>query len=264
MNSQGESIWGNINLCVEIALNIYYITGEHDEGIMIPKEHADGFFSPETVAAGQEADGRLYYPQGETMNLPLYELLQKRESLASVMEFVAAVRTEEVRRTGRVLDPGILVPDSAEGSIQTVREGIYWSRGETPRFLIHEQIAELYLTVFACMFASREGEYYCFSQRASALALNELKNVFPECRDQIVSEDSLYATICQHYPIYREEYNAAVSGQTEIPKVDAPVCLFLQEQLDQAQEMQGTEPQEEPAQEQDGDDEYEEQEEYGR
>ena len=40
MQPQGDSIWGNINLCIEIALNIYYLCGEKGEGIVIPKEQA--------------------------------------------------------------------------------------------------------------------------------------------------------------------------------------------------------------------------------
>lgn len=54
MQPQGDSIWGNINLCIEIALNIYYLCGEKGEGIVIPKEQAEKDFSPETVAAGKE------------------------------------------------------------------------------------------------------------------------------------------------------------------------------------------------------------------
>ena len=61
MQPQGDSIWGNINLCIEIALNIYYLCGEKGEGIVIPKEQAEKDFSPETVAAGKESDG---YPKG--------------------------------------------------------------------------------------------------------------------------------------------------------------------------------------------------------
>lgn len=29
MQPQGESIWGNINLCIEIALDIYFMIGEN-------------------------------------------------------------------------------------------------------------------------------------------------------------------------------------------------------------------------------------------
>ena len=31
MQPQGGTIWGNINLCIEIALNIYYLLGEKGE-----------------------------------------------------------------------------------------------------------------------------------------------------------------------------------------------------------------------------------------
>ena len=78
MQPQGDSIWGNINLCIEIALNIYYLCGEKGEGIVIPKEQAEKDFSPETVAAGKESDGYLYYPKGEAMEMFRQEMLQKR------------------------------------------------------------------------------------------------------------------------------------------------------------------------------------------
>lgn len=55
MQPQGDSIWGNINLCIEIALNIYYMVGDKGEGIVISREHAEGNFSNRTVAAGKES-----------------------------------------------------------------------------------------------------------------------------------------------------------------------------------------------------------------
>lgn len=45
MQPQGESIWGNINLCIEIALDIYFMIGENGEGIVVPKERAEEVFS---------------------------------------------------------------------------------------------------------------------------------------------------------------------------------------------------------------------------
>ena len=44
MQPQGESIWGNINLCIEIALDIYFMIGENGEGIVVPKERAEEVF----------------------------------------------------------------------------------------------------------------------------------------------------------------------------------------------------------------------------
>ena len=51
---QGASIWGNINTCVEIALNVYYIYAEHGEGIVIGKEKAEQTISAKAVEAGNE------------------------------------------------------------------------------------------------------------------------------------------------------------------------------------------------------------------
>ena len=48
---QGASIWGNINTCVEIALNVYYIYAEHGEGIVIGKEKADQTVSAKAIEA---------------------------------------------------------------------------------------------------------------------------------------------------------------------------------------------------------------------
>lgn len=100
MQPQGESIWGNINLCIEIALNIYYIVGDRGEGIMVPKEHAETHFSQKTVAAGEESGGCLYYPKGGTMDMPLYEMMQKRAAMARKMELAAARQMEAVRERG--------------------------------------------------------------------------------------------------------------------------------------------------------------------
>ena len=84
MQPQGESIWGNINLCIEIALDIYFMIGENGEGIVVPKERAEEVFSEKTVEAGKEADGCLYYPKGDTMEMPLYEMMKKRVKSSSM------------------------------------------------------------------------------------------------------------------------------------------------------------------------------------
>jgi len=97
MQPQGESIWGNINLCIEIALDIYFMIGENGEGIVVPKERAEEVFSEKTVEAGKEADGCLYYPKGDTMEMPLYEMMQKRAALARKMEIAAAKQMEQIR-----------------------------------------------------------------------------------------------------------------------------------------------------------------------
>jgi len=58
---QGDSIWGNINTAVEIAVNVYYIFAENGEGIMIPKDKAKDAISEKAAAAGMEDNGYLCY-----------------------------------------------------------------------------------------------------------------------------------------------------------------------------------------------------------
>lgn len=273
MQPQGESIWGNINLCIEIALDIYFMIGENGEGIVVPKERAEEVFSEKTVEAGKEADGCLYYPKGDTMEMPLYEMMQKRAALARKMEIAAAKQMEQIRGNGSgaadSLFAKIAPPAETEYVICCARDGIYLTGGNEMQLLVAEQLAEHFLTPYACEFARNENGYYHFPLQAGAIALHELKTVFPECKEWIISEESLNATICQCYPTYRTDYNAIVSEQEQIPGVKAPINLFLQEQLDQEKsQMQNTE-QEEKLQEfeenmtQEESQGYEEDDEYG-
>lgn len=239
MQPQGGTIWGNINLCIEIALNIYYIWGEKGEGIVIPKEHAEQNFSDKTVAAGKESGGNLYYGKEDTMSLPLYEILQKRAAMARKTEIAAAKQMEVISKGGRETFPDffydIKPPNQEKTEIKAVRNGIYVLHGKEPKIAIHEQIAEHFLSPYACEFGHNQDKYFYYSLQAGAIPLNELKNVFSECRDLLISEESLYATICQHYPAYRERYNGIVGKEEQIPVTKAPVNLFLQEQLDPKQ-----------------------------
>ncbi len=136
MQPQNGSIWGNINLCIEIALNIYYIVGEHGEGIMIPKEHAAANFSEKTVAAGKESEGCLYYPKGETMDMPLYEMLQKRAATARKVELAATAQMADIREKEQgavsALFEGIRPPTCSEPERKCIREGIYMTGGREP------------------------------------------------------------------------------------------------------------------------------------
>ena len=68
---------------------------------MIPKEQAEKDFSPETVAAGKESDGYLYYPKGEAMEMFRQEMLQKRLVMIKKMELAATEQMEAVRKGGQ-------------------------------------------------------------------------------------------------------------------------------------------------------------------
>lgn len=269
MQPQGDSIWGNINLCIEIALNIYYLCGEKGEGIVIQKEQAEKDFSPETVAAGKESDGYLYYPKGEAMEMFRQKMLQKRLVMIKKMELAATEQMEAVRKGGQEAAlarfQDIEPPGDREENKKRIWNGIYILNGEEPQIAVHERIAEAFLTPYACEFGRRENGYFYYTLQSAALPLYELKGVVPECQEIIVSEESLYATICTHYPAYRERYNALVAQEQQIPQIDAPANLFLQEQLDRGQ----TEAEKETvyeeafAEEEADEDEYGEQVDYG-
>lgn len=239
MQPQGDSIWGNINLCIEIALNIYYLCGEKGEGIVIPKEQAVKDFSPETVAAGKELDGYLYYPKGEEMEMFRHEMLQKRLDMIKKMKLTATEQMEAVRKGGQTAAlarfQDIESPENREENEKRIWNGIYILDGKEPQIAVHERIAESFLTPYACEFGKWENGYFYYTLQSAALPLYELKGVIPECQEMIVSEESLYATICTHYPAYRERYNALVAQEQQIPQISAPANMFLQEQLDRGQ-----------------------------
>lgn len=268
MQPQGDSIWGNINLCIEIALNIYYLCGEKGEGIVIPKEQAEKDFSPETVAVGKESDGYLYYPKGEAMEMFRQEMLQKRSDMVKKMELVVTEQMEAVREGGQTADlarfQDIEPPEGRGENEKCIWNGIYILDGEEPQIAIHERVAEAFLTPYACEFGRRENGYFYYTLQSVALPLYELKEVIPECQEIIISEESLYATICTHYPAYSERYNALVAQEQQIPQIDAPVNLFLQEQLDRGQtEAEKETVYEEAFAEEADEDEYGEQVDYG-
>ncbi len=238
MQPQGNSIWGNINLCIEIALNIYYICADRGTGIVIPKDYAEKYFSKKTLAAGKEADGCLYYGENESMDLPMYELMRSRASRARRMQETAARQMQRLSEGGQIREEDYLEDIAAPKQGKMIRKGIYLMQGEPVGLAIQDQMAECFLTVYACEFGRKEGGYLYYDSASSAIPLHELKEIFPEIRKMILSEDSLNATLCQCYPAYRKEYDQLVEEGERIPQTDAPACLFLKEQLAEEKERQ--------------------------
>lgn len=159
--------------------------------------------------------------------------------MARKMELAAAGQMEAIRERGQeaasVLFADMKLPEHTDGSLRQIREGIYLQGGEDTEFLVHERVAEHFLSPYACEFGRKENGFFHYTLQSAAIPLYELKEIFPECREMIVSEESLCATLCTHYPAYREEYNAIVSKDEQIPQISAPANLFLQEQLDRGQ-----------------------------
>jgi len=241
---QGDSIWGNINTVVEIAINVYYIFAENGEGIMIPKEKAGDIISEKAASMGKEDNGYLCYGRDENMEIPMYEVLQKRVDACERIRQKALEQMEEIKREGNLrltdyfgeCDPPGTTPEGKADNHQKVRNGIYFvETGDMAYFAVQETVADNFLSPMACVAGEKKDGYIYYDLTTSAIPLNELRQVYSEIDSLIVSEDSLKATLVASFPTYLSAYNSIVQEEARIPPIEAPVALFLQQQLDVCQ-----------------------------
>ncbi len=246
---QGESIWGTINTCVEIALNVYMIVavdgqGIEREGVMVRKNAVEDTLSERAAAMGREDGDWLYFDE-DKKDIPMYEVLQRRMALCRRMENVVIRQMEEIRRDGKLsltdyfgeCAPPVEIPAGQVDDMFHVRNGIYMTQDEeSMKFAVHEAVADNFMSPMAAECGSRRGDYLFYDTVSSAVMLNELKNVFDEVSALVISEDSLYATLDQKFPAYKQLYNACVPEEEQIPEVDAPAELFLAVQLEEARD----------------------------
>lgn len=247
----GESIWGNINTAFEIALNIYAIVtkdenGMEHEGIMVPKSKAKEVLSEKAISKAEQDGDWLCYGE-DTKDIPMYEMLQRRVAACKRMESKAMEMMSEIRRDGklRLTDYfGECTPpkqaDSAD-QLHQVRNGIYLIHsGKEDYFAVHEAVADNFMSDVAEAFGKKNGEYLYYDLTTAAVPLYELRQIYEEVNDLIVSEDSLLATLNTNFKSYISYYNELVQEEAKIPPVEAPTGLFLQKQLDrEAQEPEG-------------------------
>lgn len=228
-----ESIWGTINLMIEIAFNIYLIQAENGKGIMMPKERASQL-STETREKAVEAGDKLYFESGEPMNAVMGELLGQRLIMVKKVEAECMKLMQQYYKGGPIQENlfGIFADPSGEQELVKIRNGIYLSAEGEEQVFIHKKAGEVFLSPYALEYSSMEGEYYCFSGNASALALYELRSYFPECKDLIIQEESLTATLLADYPTYVEHMNVILPEDGKIAAVDAVPGLYLQRQID--------------------------------
>jgi len=239
---------GKLNTCIEIALNIYYVVADKGNGIMIPTDKAKQTLSLKALALGEEADGYLRYPEGGTMDIPMYEVLQKRAASCDKLKEQALAQMKEIERDGRLrlteyfgeCAPPDNTPKGIVDKLDKVRNGVYFvNSSDEQSFAVHEAIADYYLSPVAPELADKKGEYLFYSITSCAVPINELKGIFPEDGNLIVSEDSLYSTLNTNFPDYVSQYNTlynTVNEDEHIPQVEAPTAMFLQQHLDSPQE----------------------------
>lgn len=230
-----ESIWGAINLMVEIALNIYMIHAENGSGIVMPKEKAVQF-SEETVKKAVEEDGKLYFESGDPMDSIMSELLEQRLIMTKKVEAECIKLMQQYQKGEKTSyefsgDP---TPPLIEQELQKIRNGIYMPI-ESSQIYIHKSLAEIFLSPYALEYSKMENDYYGFSDEAIALPLWELRNFFPECKELIIQEDSLAATLTINYPAYVEHMNRVLPDKEKIMAVDAVPNLFLQNQIEKVE-----------------------------
>jgi len=241
---QGDSIWGNINTVAEIALNVYYIFAENGEGIMIPKDKAKDTISEKAAAVGRSDNGYLCYGKDENMDIPMYEVLQRRVAACERIKAQALTQMQEIKRDGSLrlsdyfgeCEPPAKTPDGEAGNLQKVRNGIYFaSTGDATYFAVHENVAENFMSPIANAFGRKADGYLCYNLTTCAVPLNELRHIYDEADNLIVSEDSLFATLGANFKSYVDIYNDIIHEEERIPPVEAPTTLFLQRQLDAPQ-----------------------------
>lgn len=246
---QGESIWGTINTAMEIALNIYMIVatdeaGVEHTGIMARKEAAEKNLSSKAVSMAEQDGDWLCYGEN-TKDIPMYEVLQQRMATCKHMEATVIKQMEEIKRDGKLTltdyfgecNPPTETQNGKIADMLHIRNGVYYTQdNHSMKFAVHEAIADSYMSDVAVAFGQRQGEYLYYDLTTSAIALNELKNVFDEVGALIVSEDSLNATLTQQFKMYVSQYNALMPEESRIPETNAPGNLFLAVQLAAAKE----------------------------
>lgn len=246
---QGESIWGTINSCVEIALDIYMIiakdaNGIEHSGIMARKDTAEKNLSPKAVSMAQQDGDWLCYDEN-TKDIPVYEVLQRKMAACKRAEAAIMQQIEEIRRDGKVAlsdyfgecRPPVETPHGEAVDLLPIRNGIYFTQDNHEMlFAVHETVADNYMSPAAAEFGQRHGEYLYYDLMASAIPISELKNVFTETEALVMSEDSLYATLNHRFQAYVSQYNHCMPEESRIPEADAPEGLFLSVQLEAAKE----------------------------
>lgn len=247
---QGESIWGTINTCTEIALNIYMIIAKDADGIehtgvMVKKETAGKNLSPKAVSMAQQDGSWLCYNEN-IKDIPVFEVLQRRMAACKRAETAIMQQMEDMKREGKVplsdyfgeCRPPVETPQGGVINTLPIRNGICFIQDNHEMlFAVHEAVADRYMTPGAVEFGQKHGEYLFYDLASSAIPLNELKDVFGEVEALIVSEDSLYATLNHRFQAYVSQYNHCMPEDSRIPEVNAPDALFLAIQLEEAKGM---------------------------
>ena len=190
-----RSIWSNINTCFEIGLEILRLMEEEQrKGNQSEK---DGISAKKGTLKGTTI---------ERLSDGVLLMSNDKEILLAVSEDLAQ---------------GTLLEQDALSEQRALSE-----QAKPPK---HSSLSET-----AISYGDEKDGYLRYSWAAIAIPLYELSKTNAAIRDYIISEESLRATLCSNYPQYVKTHNMTAPPGEQIEDADAPPCLFLQKQLDQA------------------------------
>lgn len=241
MSAPHESIWGSINTCFEIGLEVYKILGKGGDGIAIPTDKAKELLSEKALAQGTEKDGFIYFESPNKSMVAAYELI-KNEKITD-KEFV-----EEMGGLKSIEEDGPLIVPEYFGefafpaiheneSLEQIANGILLIYDDnTISLAIHKTLANYELSEIATLIGQTKDDDYLYYKDSvtASVPIFELSQTNETVKDYIISDESLRATLCNNIPTYVKIYNSEYAHDKPIENADAPTCMFLQKQLDLA------------------------------
>jgi len=258
MPAPHESIWGSINTCFEIGIEIYQLfckaqNGENKSGISIPIDRAKEILSEKALSLGAEKDGFIHFESPNQILAPLFELLKSAAitdedvnktfgNLAELEQLIKAVTPEYM---GSLPLPDAeaafdkltveLSPPESERTVKEIRSGLSIVKDEENHFFVavHKTLAERDLTPTALKYADRLDDFYFYGAIACAIPIYELARKYPEINDIVRNNESLIQTMVTKAPNYVADWNAnhAEPGEKIKPNGSIPM-MFLQEHYD--------------------------------
>jgi hypothetical protein len=249
MTAPHESVWGSINTCFEIGLEIYRLfctgdNGEKKDGIAIPIDRATELLSDNTLAYGTETDGFIYFENPDEAGVPLHRLL--KAGAVTKEDFIKkAGELGNIENLGRVAIPehygALPFPQPAAGeTVRTLCNGVTLIKGEHDfRVAVHKSLAGYELSCLgydsyeAGGYYTEQGDFAVYGRDSCAVPLFELSLLHDEINDVIVDRESLEQTLAEKFPDYVTYWNdmPAHKGIDINPNGSLP-SMFLQEHYD--------------------------------
>lgn len=230
----GDSVWGNINTCIEIGLNVYEIMAEHGEGIMVEKGK-DTLLSEKALSLGKEEGDYITFEEHQK-EIPRYEVLKAQLEENKLLEAKLLEEIKDIERNGQYYHPEYFGEIARLEDVTTpVCRGIGMIAGEHgTQLAIHRTVAEDYMSEMAETSGELQGEYRYYDLKTACIPIFELAKVFPEVEALVIEKESLYASLHSDFTAYVEEYKE-LAPSDPIPMAYAPTHLYLAQQLKERQ-----------------------------